>query len=1003
MKTTNTIKILTLNMMLLCCSLFAFGQTVTTGGDGITAGTLRNQIAAAAPNATITIANSVSAITLIQGQITINKSLTIIGNPSTNTDITSTLGRIFDVTAGTLTINNVTLSGSSDIDGGAIQLANANLILNDVVLDNNIATGTSGSGGAILVGVGSNLTANNCMFTNNRANRAGGAIEAVAGTMLTLTDVDFMNNNAGVFPATAAPGNGGALHITGAGTSMITGGTVNNNQAAAEGGGLWNGTGTMTLDSVTIMNNDAAGAAASNGGGGVFNLNGGTLNIVNSTIANNTASGAAGSGGGIMNELDATLNITNSTISNNTAMRAGGGIEGRAVGGMNIISLNNVDLSNNVVMNSPGNGGGLHMTGPGTIDINNCTINSNAAGSEGGGLWNGSGTMTIDSTTISNNTASGAAADNGGGGIYNLNGGTLNITNSFILNNDANGASGSGGGILNDAGAQLSVSNTEIKMNSASRAGGGIEDNSGTSTIMLTDVNLDSNATASAPGNGGGLHITGGGSAMIMGGTVVGNSASREGGGLWNGGGLMTVTNTVVNNNMALGSGADDGGAGIFNNGGDLTLDNVQLKNNMATGTSASGGGLLSLDGDISIMNSTFEMNAANRAGGAIEIIDGDLTISNTDFMQNDVDGTAGSPAPGNGGAIHITGMTMATIDSSTFWGNRAGREGGALWNQNNSMMNVSYCMIDSNIANGDGPTFGGGGIFNSGGDLEVMNSSITNNMSMGAAGNGGGVHVKNGTAMIITSTISGNSSANHGGGIYNNASLELDAVTIANNMATADGGGIATESSTTVELKNSIVATNMATTNDLFTAGTAYTSNGYNLIGEASTAAIVAGTGDVFGTSTAPADPMLDPLAMNSGITMTHALMSGSPAYNAGDPSDMFDDQIGQMVFGSQRDMGAFESQMWPTAVNDLESVGIQVDIYPNPSNGRDITIASDYFTGKNVTAKILEVATGRSIQVLRLTSVKNVVSLNNLNSGIYLIQVNTDDNISSYKLTVK
>lgn len=49
---------------------------------------------------------------------------------------------------------------------------------------------------------------------------------------------------------------------------------------------------------------------------------------------------------------------------------------------------------------------------------------------------------------------------------------------------------------LNDVGSQLSVSATAITGNSAVRAGGGIEDNSGTSTIILTDVNLNNNSVS---------------------------------------------------------------------------------------------------------------------------------------------------------------------------------------------------------------------------------------------------------------------------------------------------------------------------------------------------------------------------------------------------------------------------------------------------------------------------------------------------------------------------
>jgi hypothetical protein len=44
---------------------------------------------------------------------------------------------------------------------------------------------------------------------------------------------------------------------------------------------------------------------------------------------------------------------------------------------------------------------------------------------------------------------------------------------------------------------------------------------------------------------------------------------------------------------------------------------------------------------------------------------------------------------------------------------------------------------------------------------------------------------------------------------------------------------------------------------------------------------------GDQVGTDTEPLDPQLGPLAANGGLTQTMALLAGSPAIEAGDPSD--------------------------------------------------------------------------------------------------------------------
>jgi hypothetical protein len=60
----------------------------------------------------------------------------------------------------------------------------------------------------------------------------------------------------------------------------------------------------------------------------------------------------------------------------------------------------------------------------------------------------------------------------------------------------------------------------------------------------------------------------------------------------------------------------------------------------------------------------------------------------------------------------------------------------------------------------------------------------------------------------------------------------------------------------------------------------------------------------------------MLGPLQDNGGPTFTHALLTGSPAINAGDPSftsPPFYDQRGpgyDRVVGGRIDIGAFEVQ---------------------------------------------------------------------------------------------
>ena len=64
------------------------------------------------------------------------------------------------------------------------------------------------------------------------------------------------------------------------------------------------------------------------------------------------------------------------------------------------------------------------------------------------------------------------------------------------------------------------------------------------------------------------------------------------------------------------------------------------------------------------------------------------------------------------------------------------------------------------------------------------------------------------------------------------------------------------------------------------------FQSAGYNLVGNGAASTGFDGPGDQVGTATNPRDARLGPLPDNGGPTLTHALLPGSPAMNAGDPN---------------------------------------------------------------------------------------------------------------------
>jgi len=218
-------------------------------------------------------------------------------------------------------------------------------------------------------------------------------------------------------------------------------------------------------------------------------------------------------------------------------------------------------------------------------------------------------------------------------------------------------------------------------------------------------------------------------------------------------------------------------------------------------------------------------------------------------------------------------------------------------------------------IRNGIGRSTVGGGI-NNGGTLTINDSTISGNTDVGNkehAGSGGGIF-NGGTLTISNSTLSGNAAeplGGRGGGISNVGRLTMSNSTLSGNTAQF-GGGIYNYPGATV-LQNSIVA-NSPYGGNCSGSGT-MTSDGYNLSSDGS--CNFNSTGDLNNT-----DPKLGPLQNNGGPTQTQALLPGSPAIDAGNPSGCTDGQ-GHLLKSDQRgyprpdkedtggcDMGAYERQ---------------------------------------------------------------------------------------------
>ncbi|MCI5210846.1 MAG: hypothetical protein D3910_19140, partial [Candidatus Electrothrix sp. ATG2] len=229
-----------------------------------------------------------------------------------------------------------------------------------------------------------------------------------------------------------------------------------------------------------------------------------------------------------------------------------------------------------------------------------------------------------------------------------------------------------------------------------------------------------------------------------------------------------------------------------------------------------------------------------------------------------------------------------------------------------------------------------GGGITNACFGTVTLNSSTVSGNT--ALGNGGGIfNAPFASLTLNNSTVSGNrSEGNGGGGICNdNGYVTLNNSTVSGNSAAGDGGGICSVwvhgpnpffISTSVLLNNSLISGNTSLNgNEIYQSSVPVYADSYNLFGHSDEndaeaffgffpgeSDVNASDGGTSGTLIPTAlSALLAPLADNGGVTMTHALVAGSPAIDIdiGCSTGFTEDQRGQSrPVGDGCDTGSFE-----------------------------------------------------------------------------------------------
>jgi hypothetical protein len=703
---------------------WATTRTVTSLADS-GAGTLRDTIAASGANDTIDF--SVTGTITLASELGIGRNLTITAPGAASLTVSgNNASRVFNITAGTVSISNLTISNGRVVGangspystgglgaGGGI-LNNGTLMLTACILSGNTAIGGTGGNG-----VGGN--------GGSGGTGASGAIYNQGS--LTLSACTFSGNSA----------HGG----TGGNTSYNS--DFDGGGGSGSGGAIYN-QGTLVLTACTLNGNSAPGASGgynpsgrggsyggSGSGGGIANH--GSLALTNCTLGANSTSGAAGApagtsgffgggggnaaGGGIWNDQP-TLTVVACTFSGNSAAGGNGGngftggTGGSAIGGGLFDAgsgnyLNTIIANNTVSGGAGGTGSPAGSTGSALGPEVDGTVNS-----QGHNLISrndGSSGFTVASDqagTIASplNPLLGPLADNGGPTLTvalqptsaAIDTGDDSITNALAT--DQRGHPRKSGAHVDIGAVEIDHPAFVVANNNDSGAGSLRQAISDASPIDPASISFATNVTGTITLTTGellinkGLTIAGPGARVL---TVSGNNLSRV---------IRIAAADVAISGLRI----SDGKAPATYNGGGIrvealraALTNLVFANNVAGSSPADGGGLGVMSTNSCVVHGcTFVGNQGDN-GGAISVSHGlgQLLAVNCTLVNN-----RASLSTGNGGGLHSWGT--ARLIACTIVSNTAPGIGGVY--RYAGTVTLSNCLV----------------AVNSGGSTPDINSAVT-------------------------------------------------------------------------------------------------------------------------------------------------------------------------------------------------------------------------------------------------------------------------------------
>jgi len=376
-----------------------------------------------------------------------NTSTNVVDNTTTsNFNVPILIGSGANPWGGTLTINNISISGSTGT--GLTVYTTGDINLTNVSVSGAVATSGNSNGSGAELDAGGNVTIDNSKFIGNRT--SGATIRSRGTGGVAISNSEFSN------PSLAT-----VLH----GRSQIDGLDITSAASVSlfnvlATGNRWVGANITAGDRVTIVQSDFSGTKSINGTfhgyglqvvtPGIIDLDtvtandnflwgasltaGSDVNIANSSFnANTTASPGFIDDTGLLVKSGGNVSIQNSHADNNRLL-------GATIDATGDVSVNTSTFSNNngvTVVNGANqyDGIGLQVTNAQNIFINMVTASNNTVA---GAQLNAGADVTVSASDFSNQTS--ASPTPLGRGLEVTSGGSIFLDNVTLNNNQTYGA-----------------------------------------------------------------------------------------------------------------------------------------------------------------------------------------------------------------------------------------------------------------------------------------------------------------------------------------------------------------------------------------------------------------------------------------------------------------------------------------------------------------------------------------------------------------------------------